>query len=123
MTTLEGIWQPLYAELGGEEAPRMMLEKMEIELIRGNYTVRFGGEVYDQGHYTVETDGHLILLGTKGPNAGRTIPALFKAAGNSLSICYGLAGLRPTGFSTGSDRQLYLVNYQRKGPGTEGLNG
>lgn len=112
--SLEGIWQPTYAELGGEEAPRMMLEKMEIELIHGRYTVRFGGEIYDQGHYTVDTASHVTLLGTQGPNAGRTIPGLFKAAGDALSICYGLAGLRPEKFATGTDPQLYLVNYTRK---------
>jgi len=114
MNSLEGIWQPVYAELGGEEAPKMMLEKMEIELIHLRYTVRFGGEAYDQGHYTIDADGHLTLLGTNGPNAGRTIPGLFKMAGDTLSICYGLAGIRPEKFATGTDPQLYLVNYHRK---------
>ena len=114
MNPLEGIWQPLYAEIGGEEAPKMMLEKMEVELAGGQYTVRFGGEIYDYGNYTLDADGHLTLLGTDGPNAGRTIPGLFKLAGDTLSICYGLAGLRPANFSTGTDPQLYLVNYQRK---------
>ncbi|HWA27424.1 MAG TPA: TIGR03067 domain-containing protein [Lacunisphaera sp.] len=110
----EGIWQPTYAELGGEEAPKMMLEKMEIELIHGNYTVRFGGEIYDQGHYTVDAASQLTLLGSKGPNAGRTIPGLFKVSGDTLSICYGLGGIRPEQFTTGTDPQLYLVNYTRK---------
>jgi uncharacterized protein (TIGR03067 family) len=111
--SLEGLWQPLYAELGGEEAPKMMLEKMNVELVHGKYTVRFGGEIYDHGNYTIDADGHLTLLGTDGPNAGRTIPGLFKLAGDALSICYGLAGLRPANFSTGQDPQLYLVNYRR----------
>jgi uncharacterized protein (TIGR03067 family) len=112
--SLEGIWQPLYAELGGEEAPKMMLDKMEVELAAGKYTVRFGGETYDQGSYTVDADGHLTLSGTIGPNAGRSIPGLFKFAGSALSICYGLGGTRPLNFSTGQDATLYLVNYTRK---------
>ena len=45
----EGLWQPVYAELDGEEAPRMALEKMELELAAGKYTVRFGGEASDHG--------------------------------------------------------------------------
>jgi uncharacterized protein (TIGR03067 family) len=112
--SLEGIWQPHYAELGGEEAPKMMLDKMEVELTAGRYTVRFGGETYDQGTYHVEADGHLSLTGVTGPNAGRTIPGLFKFAGSALSICYGLGGARPLNFSTGQDTTLYLVNYTRK---------
>ena len=43
MQSPEGIWQPLYAELDGEEAPKMMLDKMELELTGGEYAVRFGG--------------------------------------------------------------------------------
>ncbi len=114
MNPLEGIWQPLYAELGGEEAPKMMLEKMEVELVGGNYTVRFGGVAADQGTYTIDAEGHLTLTGVAGPNAGRTIPGLFKFAGSTLSICYGLGGVRPEKFHTSQDPELYLVNYTRK---------
>lgn len=112
--SLEGIWQPLYAELGGEEAPKMMLEKMELELAGGKYAVRFGGLTADEGTYTLDAEGHLSLHGVSGPNAGKTIPGLFKFAGGALSICYGLAGARPAHFATGKDTDLYLVNYARK---------
>jgi len=111
---LAGLWQPLYAELGGAEAPKMMLEKMEIELTEGRYTVRFGGETYDEGSYAIVGEGQLNLHGLVGPNAGRTIPSLFKFSGGALSICYGLSGTRPGSFGTGQDPLLYLVNYTRK---------
>ena len=113
---LEGTWQPVYAELDGKEAPKLMLDKMEIELTGGKYAVRFGGVTADQGTYTVEAEGQLTLAGMIGPNAGRAIPSIFKFAGNTLSICYGLGGTRPKLFSTQDDEQLYLVNYQRKDP-------
>lgn len=112
--TLEGIWQPLYAELGGEEAPRLALEQMELELQGGTYTVRFGGVAADQGTYFVETEGHLTLRGVTGPNQGRTIPTLFKFVDGMLSLCYGLGGIRPAHFRTEQNPQLYLVNYRRK---------
>jgi uncharacterized protein (TIGR03067 family) len=112
--SLEGLWQPLYAELGGEEAPKMMLEKMELELVGGKYAVRFGGLTADEGTYTVDAEGHFSLHGVAGPNAGKTIPGLFKFAGGALSLCYGLGGTRPANFSTGKDTELYLVNYKRK---------
>lgn len=110
-----GLWQPVYAEFDGEEAPRMMLEKMELELTGSEYAVRFGGVTADQGSYTVEPEG-LTLHGVAGPNAGRTIPCIFKFTGTMLSICYGLNGTRPAKFATAPDQQLYLVNYQRKEP-------
>ena len=112
MHSLDGIWQPLYAEYDGEEAPKMMLEKMELELTGGEYAVRFGGVTADQGTYTINPEG-LTLRGVTGPNAGRTIPCLFKFAGGALSICYGLSGARPKKFVTAAGQQLYLVNYQR----------
>lgn len=112
---LEGIWQPVYAELDGAEAPRMMLEKMEVELAEGKYTVRFGGVAADHGTYILEEEG-LTLIGIAGPNAGRKIPTIFKFAGSALSICYGLSGERPKKFSTKDGSQLYLVNYVRKEP-------
>ena len=114
MSSPEGRWQPVYAELDGEEAPRMMLDKMEIELLNGEYAVRFGGVTADQGTYTIDAEGHLTLAGMIGPNAGKTIPSIYKFTGAQLSICYGLAGSRPKKFTTKGGEQLYLVNYQRK---------
>ena len=113
MPSLEGLWQPVYAEHEGEEAPKMMLDKMEIELTGGEYAVRFGGVTADQGTYVVDAGG-LTLAGMIGPNAGRTIPCLCKFAGDTLSICYGLGGTRPEKFATGKDQQLYLATYRRK---------
>ena len=111
---IEGIWYPLYAEHEGEEAPKMVLDKMEIELVAGKYFVRFAGAVMDTGTYTVDADNDLTLLGVTGPNAGRTIPCIFKFAGGALSICYGLGGERPKKHATGPGQQLYLANYHRK---------
>jgi uncharacterized protein (TIGR03067 family) len=115
MESIEGLWQPVYAEHDGEEAPKMMLDRMELELTGGEYAVRFGGVTADQGTYTADAHG-LTLHGVAGPNAGRTIPCLCKFAGGALSICYGLAGTRPQKFATQGGTHLYLVNYRRKEP-------
>ena len=111
--SLEGLWQPVYAEMDGEEAPKMMLDKMELELTGGEYAVRFGGVTGDQGSYVIEPAG-LTLSGMIGPNAGRVIPCLHKFVGEVLTICYGLDGTRPKKLSTKGGTQLYLANYRRK---------
>ena len=47
--SLEGRWQPLFAELDGEEAPVEVLQQTEVELSDGRYYVRFGHLTADQG--------------------------------------------------------------------------
>ncbi len=110
---LEGLWQPLYAELGGEEAPADILTRTEVELAAGSYTVRFDGIAADRGTYLIEAAG-LTLRGVTGPNAGRTIPCLCKFVHDTLVICYGLDGTRPEKFATTAGGRLYLVTYRRK---------
>ena len=112
-TSLKGIWQPTAAELGGEEAPAMVLTRMELEFTAETYTVRFGGVAADQGRYVVD-DGGITLTGVTGPNEGRTIPCLVRLDENGLTICFGLGGVRPTAFATAGDPQRYLVSYRRR---------
>lgn len=113
---LEGTWRPLYAELDGEEAPVEVLQQTEIELTAGKYTVRFGGIAADHGTFELDPGGppaQLTLRGVTGPNAGRTIPCIFKFIDGTLMICYGLSGTRPAKFQTLPGGQLYLVTYSR----------
>ncbi len=113
---LEGRWQPLSAELDGEQAPAEVLQQTEFELKAGIYTVRFGRIAADTGSFTVDADAdhHLTLHGAVGPNAGRTIPCLFKFVDDTLTICFGLGGDRPKNFRTAPGAQLYLCTYRRK---------
>lgn len=114
--SLEGRWQPLYAELDGEQAPQEVLQQTEFELAAGIYTVRFGGVAADTGSFAADADAphHLTLHGAVGPNAGRTIPCLFKFIDDTLMVCFGLGGERPKNFRTAPGAQLYLVTYRRK---------
>lgn len=115
MNSLPGRWQPLYAELDGQQAPPEVLEQTEFEFTAETYTVRFGGVAADTGTYLIEpTPHHLTLHGAIGPNAGRLIPCLFKFIDDTLMVCFGLGGARPKNFRTAPDAQLYLVTYRRK---------
>jgi len=114
-SALEGRWQPFYAELEGEIAPTEVLQQTEVVFGPSTYCMRFGGVVADSGVLLVETDvdHHFTLRATVGPNAGRTIPCLFKFDADTLTICYGLGGERPRNFRTAPGTQLYLVAYRR----------
>ncbi len=115
---IEGLWLPVRAELDGVEAPVLVLERTEFTLHAGTYAVRFADEHHDRGHYELIAmdSGHarLILTGTHGVNAGRTLPAIYQLVGNRLRICYGLNGVTPGTFSTCLDSACYLVSYRRK---------
>lgn len=116
MPPLDGVWRPVRAELAGEPAPALVLERTEVELREGRYWVRFGDEVSDRGLYTVETGAspaHLTLRGTNGTNAGRSIPCIYRLAAAELVVCYGLAGERPATFASAADAPHYLVHYRR----------
>ena len=116
---IEGNWQMVRAEFGGEAAPELVTRETELEFRAGAYAVRYAGQVMDQGRYewiVEEASGHLVLHGTQGTNAGRRIPCLCQLVGDRLRICYGLDGVRPAAFTAGVDRTRYLVGYRRSGP-------
>ena len=57
----------------------------------------------------------LKITGVKGPNAGKTFPAIYELTADTLRVCYDLSGKkRPTEFATKPGTKLYLVTYKRK---------
>ncbi len=112
MTHLLGTWHPIRAELDGEAAPEIALQRIELILREDVYSVSFAGDVYDGGTF-VHTASTLTLTARQGPHAGRVIPAIYQLAGDRLRICYGIGGTEPTAFETMSGSQRYLVTYRR----------
>lgn len=114
--SIEGSWRPIRAELDAALAPADALERMELRLASGHYTVSFAGEVHDRGDYEVDASpalARLTLTGRHGENKGRVIPAIFQRAGNLLRVCYGLDRVTPAAFVTALDSHRYLVTYRR----------
>jgi uncharacterized protein (TIGR03067 family) len=116
-TALAGHWQIVSAELAGEKMPDLVAHKIEVELAHGTYTVRFGGEIADQGTFTLgphPTAKAITLTGVAGTNAGRTIPAIYRFENEHLHICYGLDGAAPHAFATQPGAAHFLAAYRRK---------
>ncbi len=114
---LDGIWEMVRAESGGEPSTDLLALRVELQLTANTYHVHFAGELADQGTYTrapSETHAALILIGAKGPNAGRTIPCIYQLVGDRLRVCYGLDGTTPTEFATTAGSSHYLAAYRRK---------
>lgn len=117
MSPLDGHWRMVRAELDGESAPDLVVQRTELTFEQGTYVVRFDAQISDRGTFELSANLEtktLILHGQSGPNAGRTLPCIYQLAGDRLRICYGLDGIAPTGFTTGPRQQRYLATYRRK---------
>jgi uncharacterized protein (TIGR03067 family) len=116
---IQGTWKPVTAVLGGKPFPDELLKTMTLVLTDGKYTVTVG-ELTDEG--TVKLDPAkepraMDIVGTKGPNQGKTILAIYELTDTTLRICYDLSGkARPKEFKTKADTQLFLVEYKRQKP-------
>jgi uncharacterized protein (TIGR03067 family) len=116
---VKGTWLPSAAELGGEKFPDEVRKTMKLVMDDGKYTVTVGTNP-DKG--TVKLDPskkpkEMDIVGTEGPNKGKTILAIYEKTDDTLRICYDLSGkARPTEFKTTKGTQLFLVTYQREKP-------
>jgi len=113
---IEGTWLPVEAELGGQKFPDEVLRTMKLTMSDGKYTVKVGEQI-DRG--TIKLDPTtkpkaIDIIGTEGPNNGKTFLAIYELTGDTLRICYDLEGKeRPTEFKTVRDTQQFLVSYKR----------
>ena len=122
---MQGVWLPVKAELGGNAMPEAVLKAITLNVGDGSYVVTIvgepkGGQTVDKGDCTIDestTPKAMTLKGTEGPNKGKTFLCIFELDGDTLRVCYDLAGKnRPAEFKTAKDTLLYLVTYKRKAP-------
>jgi uncharacterized protein (TIGR03067 family) len=114
---MEGTWEFVSAELGGQKLPDEVLKTMTLVLRDGKYTVKSPGPD-DTG--TVRLDPtrrpkELDVAGLEGPNKGKSFPAIYELDGDSLKVCYDLDGKkRPTEFKSAPGTKQFLATYKRK---------
>ena len=114
---LQGEWIPIKAELAGQPMPEAVLKTISLKLAKNDYEALVGTKP-DKGTWTIDSGVKpkgMKIVGVKGPNAGKTFPAIYELTGDTLRVCYDLSGAkRPTEFKTKPDTKLYLVTYKRK---------
>lgn len=115
--TLNGKWVAIEAELGGNKMPGSLISSIVLTINDNTYTAHVAG-VTDKGTLSLNTDlvPHAMdILGTDGPNKGKTIKAIFRAALNELIVCYNLSGDDyPEKFVSQPGPQFFLVKYKRR---------
>jgi len=114
---LQGLWIPAKAELGGQAMADAVLKTISLKLTKKEYEVLVAGAP-DNGTWMIDSavkPKGMTITGVKGPNAGKTFPAIYELKGDTLRICYDLSGAkRPTEFKSLAGTKLYLVTYHRK---------
>jgi uncharacterized protein (TIGR03067 family) len=118
LKAMVGKWTVVKAELGGKDVTEH-LKDLDFQVRdKGAYTAKVG-KMVDKGAFTVDpskSPKHMdIKTGKDGPSAGKTIKAIYKIDGDSLTVCYefGGEGDRPTEFKTKPDTKQYLAEYKR----------
>ena len=110
--TLAGNWTPVSAELGGQDFPVANFAGATLHLTDSTY--EFAGDTGTYAVLSVKEPAKMDIRGQSGPNAGRTIPAIFEVSDEQLTIGYQLgAGERPPEFASMKGEQILIVNYTR----------
>lgn len=113
---LDGTWLPVTAKLNGQELPAESLRNMRLLLAGESYTATVNG-VRDSGTTKSDITANppvLEITGIEGPNAGRTMLAIYQLDSDKLTVCYDLQGVaRPTDFKAEAGSQYFLVTYRR----------
>ncbi len=113
-----GDWAVDSATLSGEPLPNEVAATISLYIDEGSYVVNLGDQV-DKGTVLIRRRAdpmELDITGVEGPNAGKTILAIFEQAdSNSLVVCYSFEGAeRPKEFTSTVENGHFLVKYKRQ---------
>ncbi|MBM3979634.1 MAG: TIGR03067 domain-containing protein [Planctomycetes bacterium] len=118
LKALVGDWKVEKAEIGGKDiTEHLKVLKFDIRE-GGKYTAQVGEEK-DDAAFTVDAAKAPKEMDVKpngGPHRGKTVKAIYKLDGNTLTICYDYdieKGKRPEKFESKADTMLLLVTYTR----------
>lgn len=117
LQVLNGAWVPVSAIKDGKSMTSEECKSIRAVFHNGKYSVTVGDK-HDTGTYTVDESKdpkQLTIVGTEGPNKGKTIPAIYELNKNTLKVCYDLSGKAPPEkFESKADSKMFLVTYEKK---------
>jgi uncharacterized protein (TIGR03067 family) len=115
---LAGAWVPIAASVSGTELVVAELRVKYLVLDGHDYTIiDRSNQIVDRGEYLVNdsaTPWTIDIVGRDGPNAGRSMLAIFELRGDRLTVCYDLdSGNRPANMESQEDQLLLSITYER----------
>ena len=112
---LAGTWKVDSATLNGDDTTGVFKETV-LAIEEGKYKVDFMGTT-DAGTLKIDPAKKpklMTITGTDGPNKGKTLPAIYEVDGDTLKVCYTLAGTDPPAeFKSTAENTTLLVTYKR----------
>ena len=103
----------------GEVLPVGELRIARLLLKNGGYQILDNHQrVVDRGEFHLDTHANpqtMDIVGVEGPNAGRTLLAIYELSNDLLSICYDMEGGagRPESMHPEGDQILLVITYAR----------
>ncbi|MGQ0836919.1 MAG: TIGR03067 domain-containing protein [Gammaproteobacteria bacterium] len=115
---LDGTWVPIAADVSGQVLAVRDLRVARLVLDRGGYEIIDRSDaIVDRGDIRIDrsaTPPTMDIVGSTGPNAGRTMLAIFELDGDRLKVCYDLDGaVRPTNMQPQEEQLLLSITYAR----------
>jgi uncharacterized protein (TIGR03067 family) len=119
-TGLSGAWIPVAANVSGKELLVAELRVKYLVFDGHDYSIiDRTNQIVDRGEYLVNenaTPQTLDIVGRDGPNAGRSMLAIFELDGDRLTVCYDLQGnSRPADMLPQENQLLLSITYERAG--------
>jgi uncharacterized protein (TIGR03067 family) len=113
---INGVWVPVSAVMDGKSMTTEECKSIHAVFHNGKYSVKVGDQT-DKGTYTVDESKdpkQLTIVGTEGPNKGKTIPAIYELDKKTLKVCYDLSGkAAPEKFESKADSKTFFVTYTK----------
>jgi uncharacterized protein (TIGR03067 family) len=118
MTGLAGAWAPVSANVSGRELVVAELRVKYLVLDGSDYSIiDRSNQIVDRGEYLVNESAlpwTIDIVGREGPNAGRSMLAIFELQDDRLTVCYDLNGTeRPSNMEPSEDQLLLSITYER----------
>lgn len=116
---LEGVWSPVDFRFAGKAGVPETIKNFKLAITATGYSLNTGKEI-DKGTLAIDTSkkpATMDIVGTEGPNKGKTILAIWKLDGGKLTICYALKDKeRPTAFESTPENGWLLASYEKARP-------
>ena len=114
---LQGVWlpMPVKSQFGGKAFAPTTIATMKLTVTDENYEFVEGPTV-DDGQVILRPNlrpKEMDIVGVKGPNAGKTIPAIYRFEHGRLTVCYGIDGHRPKEFRSPKKSMVLLAVFKR----------
>jgi uncharacterized protein (TIGR03067 family) len=111
MKTMQGVWRVTSAEANGSPSEEVA---KSVVTIRDNSWKLVNGDENDSGTFKIDPSKNPKQMDIHRDSGDDDIPAIYEVDSDTMRICYGLQGERPTAFKTTEDSGRVLITYKRK---------